>query len=307
MFDWLGDLLAGLGTALSDSIMHMGSAVTTTIFDSILQWWYRMIFGAAADFFTLMNSMGAEIFDLSWIRATLHLFHLLGWSLFAAGTVVAVFDIAMEYQNGRGNLTATVLNILKGFFACGLITTVPVQLYQFCISLQNTLSHDLAGLAATPYTGLAEQCKLLLQAAFLIPPDTNAGLLKLLTLIAFLYCVVKVFFQNIKRGGILMIQMAVGSLYMFSVPRGYTDGFVQWCKQVVATCLTAFLQTSLLYLGMMTFHTHMMMGLGLMLAAEEVPRIAMQFGLDSASRPNIGSVLYSGNMAINLAQTVRKL
>ena len=34
--------------------------------------------------------------------------------------------------------------------------------------------------------------------------------------------VVKVFFANLKRGGILLIQIAVGSLYMFSVPRGYT-------------------------------------------------------------------------------------
>ena len=47
------------------------------------------------------------------------------------------------------------------------------------------------------------------------------------------YAVVKVFFSNLKRGGILLIQIAVGSLYMFSIPRGYTDGFVQWIKQVI--------------------------------------------------------------------------
>ena len=27
---------------------------------------------------------------------------------------------------------------------------------------------------------------------------------------------------------------------MFSIPKGYTDGFVSWCKQVIALCLTAF-------------------------------------------------------------------
>ena len=32
---------------------------------------------------------------------------------------------------------------------------------------------------------------------------------------------------------------------MFSIPRGYTDGFANWCKQVAATCLTAFLQTTI--------------------------------------------------------------
>ena len=42
---------------------------------------------------------------------------------------------------------------------------------------------------------------------------------------------IKVFFANLKRGGILLIQIAVGSLYMFSVPRGYLDGFYQWCSR----------------------------------------------------------------------------
>ena len=49
------------------------------------------------------------------------------------------------------------------------------------------------------------------------------------------------------------VETVLGSLYLFSVPRGYTDGFYQWCKQVAAICLTAFMQTTLLFLGMMTF------------------------------------------------------
>ena len=54
------------------------------------------------------------------------------------------------------------------------------------------------------------------------------------------YAIIKCFFSNLKRGGILLIQIAVGSLYMFSVPRGYMDGFVQWCKQIIGLCLTTF-------------------------------------------------------------------
>ena len=54
--------------------------------------------------------------------------------------------------------------------------------------------------------------------------------MNLLCMIAFAYCVIKMFFANIKRGGILLIQIAVGSLYMFSVPRGYADGFNQWMQ-----------------------------------------------------------------------------
>lgn len=93
----------------------------------------------------------------------------------------------------------------------------------------------------------------MLQGSFAVSAQINFNLFNILALIAFAYCVVKIFFQNIKRGGILLVQMAVGALYMFSVPRGYTDGFVQWMKQVAAICLTALLQTTLLFLGLLTF------------------------------------------------------
>ena len=105
---------------------------------------------------------------------------------------------------------------------------------------------------------------------------------------------------------ILLVQIAVGSLYLFSVPRGYTDGFYQWCKQVAAICLTAFLQTTLLFLGMMTFQDNMLLGIGIMLAAGEVPRVAQQFGLDSCVKVNMSSVIYSTNSVVNLARNIMK-
>ena len=133
---------------------------------------------------------------------------------------------------------------------------------------------------------------------------TQIGLKVIFFLLAFAYCIIKVFFANIKRGGILLVQIAVGSLYLFSVPRGYTDGFYQWCRQTVAICLTAFMQTTLLFLGMMTFQDNMLLGLGIMLAANEVPRIAQQFGLDSSVKVTMSSVMYTTNSAVNLARTV---
>ena len=120
------------------------------------------------------------------------------------------------------------------------------------------------------------------------------------------YSVLKVFFANIKRGGILLIQMAVGSLYLFSVPRGYTDGFNQWCKQIIALCLTAFLQTTLLFLGLLTFNDNMLLGLGVMLAAGEVPRIAQQFGLDSSVKVNMMSVVHATSTAVNMTRSIAR-
>ena len=136
--------------------------------------------------------------------------------------------------------------------------------------------------------------------------SSQIGLVHLLCLTAFLYCFVKLFFANIKRGGILLTQIAVGSLYLFSVPRGYTDGFNQWMRQVVALCLTAFLQTTLLYVGLLTFRANMFLGLGIMLAASEVPRIAQQFGLDTSVKVNMMSVVHATTTAVNLTRSVAK-
>ena len=82
---------------------------------------------------------------------------------------------------------------------------------------------------------------------------------------------------------------------MFSVPRGFIDGFWGWCKQVAALCLTAFLQTTLLFLGLLTFNVNMLLGLGLLLSANEVPRIAQHSGLQKGNYREIKglSVLFA--------------
>lgn len=273
----------------------------------MIRWFYETFYNAIADFFTLMGNMGADMFTLAWVKATVHLFTLFGWALFVAGVIVAIFDVAIEYQCGRANIKTTALNVLKGFFACSLIGILPVELYKFCISLQNTFSHDLSALFAGGKTfGLAGESISVLQGSFAMTVNLNVGVFNLLAMIAFAYCILKVFFGNIKRGGILLIQMAVGSLYMFSVPRGYQDGFNQWMKQIAALCLTAFLQTTLLFLGLLTFSGNMLLGLGIMLAANEVPRIAQQFGLDSSVRVNMMSVVHATTTAVNLTRSVAR-
>lgn len=307
MFDWLGDIISGLGDAIGSVFDTLGQQISNVIWNTMLQWFYETIYGAVADFFTMMGNMGADIFDLDWVKATIKLFTLFGWALFVAGVVVAVFDVAIEYQCGRANIKTTAINILKGFFACSLIGIVPVELYKFCISLQNTFSQDLSRIfAGTQSLDLASQSMSVLQGSFEVSTQVSFNLFNLLALIAFAYCVIKIFFANIKRGGILLIQMSVGALYMFSVPRGYADGFNQWMKQVAAICLTAFMQTTLLFLGLLTFPTNMLLGLGIMLAANEVPRIAQQFGLDSSVKVNMMSIVHATTTAVNLTRSVAR-
>lgn len=307
MFDWIGDLIDAIAEAIREAFEFLGTQISNTIWNTMLKWFYETIYDAVADFFSMMGNMGADIFDLDWIKATIQLFTYFGWALFVAGVVVAVFDVAIEYQNGRADIKSAAINILKGFFACSLIGVVPVELYKFCISLQNTFSHDLSALFAGGQSiDLAGTSTSVLVGSFSVANNISFNLFNILALIAFGYCVVKIFFQNIKRGGILFVQMAVGALYMFSVPRGYNDGFVQWMKQVIAICLTSFMQTTLLFLGLLTFPGNMLLGLGIMLAANEVPRIAQQFGLDSSVRVNMMSVVHATTTAVNLTRSIAR-
>ena len=132
----------------------------------------------------------------------------------------------------------------------------------------------------------------------------TSSLMVIFCIILMAYAVIKVFFANLKRGGILMIQIAVGSLYMFSIPRGYTDGFTQWSKQIIGLCLTAFLQSTILVAGLMVFKDNALLGLGLMLSAGAIPRIAGAFGLDTSTKANLMSAVYTAQAAVNTTRTV---
>lgn len=97
---------------------------------------------------------------------------------------------------------------------------------QVLLTLQTTFSGDLIGSFVGATRGdLGATAEVVLKNM-----GGYSGLLGLLTIIMLAYCVVKLFFANIKRGGILLCQIAVGSLYMFSIPRGFSDGFNGWCK-----------------------------------------------------------------------------
>lgn len=284
-----------------------------TVLDALLDWVYSQIVGFLGNFFAVMGSMGVELFDLDWVQSIILFFSRLAWALFAVSLVVSAFECGIEYASGRANIQQTALNILKGFFAVSLFSTLPVRLYELSVTLQGTFAAGLTGYGSS----IGEVGKQILtelgEAETLgdVMSTTSLGLTVLTSPIMFLFCVIlmayaviKVFFANLKRGGILLIQIAVGSLYMFSIPRGYGDAFVQWCKQVIGLCLTAFLQSTILIAGLMVFRENALLGLGLMLSANEVPRIAGTFGLDTTTRANIMSAVYTAQAAVNTTRTI---
>lgn len=293
--------------------MFIWDFVADKVLGQIVDWFYGQVVGFLGNFFAEMGNMGVELFEMSWVQGIVLFFSYLAWALYGTGLVVACFECGIEYSSGRGNIRETALNAIKGFMAVSLFTVVPVRLYELSVTLQGQLTAGITGYGASigdvasdimQEFSAVESLTDLTSGPFLGFGSITSGFMILFCIILMAYAIIKVFFANLKRGGILLIQITVGSLYMFSVPRGYTDGFIQWCKQIIGLCLTAFLQATILIAGLMVFKDHALLGLGLMLSAGEIPRIAGAFGLDTTTRANIMSAVYTAQAAVNTTRTI---
>lgn len=296
MFDWISDAIDwisdGISSLWDNTVGAAADAISDAIWDIMFEWIFNKVYGLIAELFTFINETATDIFALSWVQVFVGLFGSFAWMLFVCGLVVAVFDTAVAYESGQANIKNTCINVLKGFMAASLVTVVPQRLYSFCVNMQGTFATELLGNFISGTSDTMADTGL----AVIFALASDISLFSLFFMILFGYCTVKVVFANIKRGGIMLCQIAVGSLYMFGVPRGYTDGFYGWCKQVIATCLTAFLQTTILYLGLLTYTQHALLAVGICLSAAEVPRIAQMFGLDTSVKVNMMSVSHTMSM-----------
>ena len=294
--------------------MFIWDFMADTVLGQIVDWVYSQLVGFLGNFFMLMGNMGADLFDIHWVQSIVLFFSYFAWALYVVGLVVSGFECAIECQSGRGSIRDTALNAIKGFMAVSLFSVVPVELYKLSISLQGEFTSEITGLgkgfgevAGEIITSLQDAggLELAMEAAvFGGLNNITSPFLMIFILILMGYAVIKVFFANLKRGGILLIQIAVGSLYLFSVPRGYHDGFISWGKQVIGLCLTAFLQAVILIAGLMTIKDDTLLGLGFMLSAGEIPRIAGQFGLDTSTKTNLMGSVHTAQAAVNMTRTI---
>ena len=296
MFDWISDAIDwisdGISSLWDNTVGAAADAISDAIWDIMFEWIFNKVYGLIAELFTFINETATDIFALSWVQVFVGLFGSFAWMLFVCGLIVAVFDTAVAYESGQANIKNTCINVLKGFMAASLVTVVPQRLYSFCVNMQGTFATELLGNFISGTSDTMADTGL----AVIFALASDISLFSLFFMILFGYCTMKVVFANIKRGGIMLCQIAVGSLYMFGVPRGYTDGFYSWCKQVIATCLTTFLQTTILYIGLLTYTQHPLLAVGICLSANEVPRIAQMYGLDTSVSVNTMSVSHTVSM-----------
>ena len=223
------------------------------------------------------------------------------------------------------------MNIFKGLGVLLLFTTLPVKLYQLSVNMQAVMGKlmNITGIMSDPALSepvssgntISDTVKFFIGLVASNPLVNITGavgsvlagitgteqhvpqITDILFIIAFAYGFFKILFGNLKRGGILFIQICVCSLYLFSIPRGYLDQFLSWCKQIIGICFTAFLQNLMLMIGLNIFKDQMVIATGVILAASEVPRIAQSFGLDTSMKGNLSSAVHTTTSIINLGRT----
>lgn len=306
------------------------------VMNQLITWFYYGSMKMMTEFQTYIGQMGLELLENDYATALITFFLLLARALLLVGIILALFEYATAAQSGGGNLADTGLNILKGIAATELFTIIPVMLYALTIQIQtvmgdllnpaaqiaadatadtsgSVMSNLLAG-ALLLFNTLVSSEPTLFVSGFISGSQSSSGaeqhipaISTVIFLVVFLISFIRVVFDNIKRGAILLVQICVASLYMVSIPRGITDGFYGWCKQVVGLCFTSFIQNIFLVIGLGAFaQNNIIMGLAIMMAASEVPRIAQSFGLDSSFKMNISGMMMGVNSAMSLSKLLMK-
>lgn len=299
--------------------------------DQLFTWVYYLLINSLNDFTQYIGNMGADLFDNAIVKAILLFFWWIGVTVLLIGIVIAIAQFGIGYDSGKSNFVETLSNIIKAMMVTALFTTVPVKVFQLSISTESAISrlinggsllinnsntaagsdtsNSLISSISSFFTAMIASNPVLSVIGSLAGGGSSSSqhiptFMNLLFLIAFCYGFFKVLFGNLKRGGILMIQICTCPFYIMSLAMGYSDGFTGWYRQILGICFTSFLQNLLLALGLMVFQTQMVVGTGVMLAAAEVPRIAGRYGLETSVRSNFTQVSYAARSAMSLVKAI---
>lgn len=293
------DALLGTITSLPEKLLAMltggATQLAELLMDGIFVWIVRQLLSAMEIAFSVISDTSANLFRYSWFQVVAGLFERFGLLLFAIGTVLAFVDAGVEYRRRGIDLSGTMLNFGKGLLAVGLFATAPVPLYNYCMDVQSYIMQAIGGSWSFD-TVYAE-----------ISANLTAHSLIAVYLIVMLVLIFLIFLDCLARGGVLLVQICIGSFYMLGVPRGYLDPFYGWCKQVIALCVTTLLQNLLMFCGLAIMAENLTLGLGTMFAAKEVPKICAQFGLDTSAKASFSSMAVGANAAVQAVKTVATL
>lgn len=308
--------------------------------EEIYHYVYYQLTSVALTMLDDVNGLSINFFSNEFIQAIVNFFTLFAWGLGLTGAAIAIMDFAVSYQTGGGgSFTGTGMNMLRLLVALLTFSSIPILLFQTSMDIYGTVRSVVVGSMDGATVGITDLVKGAVQSMFksvygTLPPvkiangiweflkkltdgfqatdpadavlSSNADWWALVQLIILVWAIFKIFFSNLKRGGILLVQICVGSMHMLALARGYTDGFGSWCKQVAALCFTAFVQNLLYLLAIIMMQdaasSSLYFSLGLLLVAAEVPRIAQMFGLDTSARFSLGNAAHNVSSVVSLVK-----
>lgn len=286
-----GEIVDGIVNAIVEAM----DSVSNAAMNSTTKWLFTMLLSAAEKIFSYITGYASSIFNYPWFNVIVGLFSRFGMLLFGVGVALAFVDVGIEYRRRGADLTGAMLNLGKGLMAVGLFSAVPVPLFNFCVNTQSLILHTLS--INWSFQNVIEA----FTAQFL---EQGIMVIMLVVMIVLMFLI---YVDSLKRGGILLVLICIGSLYMISVPRGYMDNFYGWCKQIIALCMTVLFQNLLMFCGLMIIPTNLFLGLGVMFAAKEVPRICAQFGLDTSAKASFTNVAMGVNASIQAVKAASVL
>lgn len=294
-----------------------------TLFPDMLGWLGSLAAKVSYTMVAESSNLFIDLFNNTTVRAFLIFLSSWGSVMFIVGVGLSLAECASNYKEGQGiDFQGTFKNIFLGLFASFGFVTIPILLYRFTMEATKILVGDSidASIKKNLYEGFDEFLFWDLDESITnVTPDTARTELQtaiigpiIISILAIVMAcfIIKILLGNLKRSGILIILLTVCPIHLLSIPRGYTDAFYSWCKQVVGQCLTFFIQNFMLTLSMLFFANssgitivNMILSISILLAASEAPRILQQFGLESSVRTNATQAIYAASGITNIVRT----
>lgn len=254
--------------------------------DFIFNYFKDKLIGGSGTVLTYMSNASLDLFSNSIVTNILLLFEYIGYILFAVGVLFGIANVYIEYlENESLNVHLFIMNVIKAIIAMAFLKVGAIWLYD----LSNIINSSVSQIVSVPnYNNQVSN----INSALGSDTSINVVWLVIIGLIV-LFGLITSLVQIMKRGGLYMAQIILGYVYVFSIPSGNVDGFIEWCKTTASIAITNILQTALLYVGLALMSndiTKLFLGLGLIMSASSVEKIAGRFGMaasKSGRSPNM--------------------
>lgn len=267
--------------------------------DIIFNYLKDKIIGGAGDVIVFMTQASINLLQNEIVKNVLDLFEYIGWLILVIGVLFAIANLYIRFlETGRLELHFFIINVTQSIIAIFFLRVGATEIF----ILGNTLNKLICKVTSEPDYNKSINSFV----DYLVTMRFNTIWILFIGLVAIISIMVSLF-QIMKRGGMYIAQIAMGYIYLFSLPAGNTDGFSEWIKQTVAIALTNVLQTTLLFVGMNLMAREgkdIILGLGVILGASSVEKIAGRYGMSTSISRSIRG--FTSTIGMNLGRLIFK-